>query len=128
MEIPSGLAPERLLGFLEKPKRTIVVTALKQGATVPLHDLVGVIREANEWYFDRFDNGEGDAELSHLGWTGYTLGRHVERTLGRASALPFYADSYRTFNHLEAKGRDIECKQILEQYPEIEAMVRGSPV
>ena len=128
MEIPTGLTPEHLLRFLEEPKRAAVVTSIKQGATLPLHDLVAVLRNANSWYFDRFDNGEGDAELSHLGWICYALGNHVERTVGRTSALPFYVDSYRAFDHLKAKGRGQECEQILHDYPEIEDMVRGSPV
>ena len=128
MEIPSGLTPEFLLKFLKEPQRAIVVSAVKQGAAIPLHDLVAVLREANDWYFDRFDNGGGDAELSHLGWTCYRLGNHVEKTVGKASSLPFYIDSYRAFDHLEAKGRGHECEQILHDYPEITDIVRGSPV
>ena len=123
MEIPKRLTPEFLLSFLEGRQRQEVAASIRDGSPSAAGQIEGIVSKGIEWYFDRFDNGGGDAELSHLGWLCYMAGKYMERAKGKEAAIPIFRDAYRAFSHLTAKGRDVECRAILNEYPELREFV-----
>ena len=123
MEIPKGLTPEFLLSFLEGRQRQEIAASIRDGSPSAAGQIEGIVKRGIDCYFDRFDNGGGDAELSHLGWLCYMAGKYMERAREREAAIPFFRDAYRAFNHLTTKGRDVECRAILDEYPELSKLV-----
>ena len=128
LEVPKGLTPEFLFRFLESSKRSHVAASIGDGSPSILDELEGIVELARAWHFDRFENGEGDAELSHFAWLCYMSGNYVQRLRGREAALPYYVSAWRAFNHLEGKGRKEECDAILAEYPEISSMITETSV
>ena len=123
MEIPKGLTPEFLLRFLEGRQQQEVAASVRDGSPSAAGQIEEIVNRGIEWYFNRFDNGSGDAELSHLGWLCYMAGKYVERARGRKESILLFREAYRVFNHLVAKGRDVECRAILNEYPELREFV-----
>ena len=125
LAVPEGLTPEFLFRFLESAQRSEVATSMGDGSPSILDELGGIVERARTWHFDRFENGEGDAELSHFAWLCYLSGNYVQKLRGREAALPYYVSAWRAFNHLEGKGRKEECDALLAEYPEVRSMIAG---
>ncbi|MBI2659862.1 hypothetical protein HYX07_01745 [Candidatus Woesearchaeota archaeon] len=128
MNIPEGLKLEFLLRFSGSGD---IVKKLAQGirdkdkSITP--DLIRLVDKTYEFYYNKYFDGDGDANLGHMGYTYIAIGNHAELTMGRAKALPIFYEAFRAFNLLGSKARYSECEALLEQYPELKQSPRKYP-
>lgn len=84
-----------------------------------IRKLTGVAGAAFNYYWDRFESGDGVANLARFGWLMVELGRYFRDIQYREKAKIALFEAWNTFIDHEARGHANTSHELAREYPEL---------